>query len=79
MSRATLHKPSYLHLSREELRRRVDAAWELMASPCRVCPRGCKVDRRRDEGALADDQPERPPRQAVREESSHFRLFCDAS
>jgi len=49
MSRAALHKPSYLHLSREELRRRVDAAWELMASPCRVCPRGCKVDRRADD------------------------------
>src|SRR3972149_11689596 len=49
MSRATVHKPSYLHLATEELRRRVDAAWELMASPCRVCPRGCKVDRRADD------------------------------
>jgi len=49
MSRAALHKPSYLHLSPEELRRRIDAAWELMASPCRVCPRGCKVDRRADD------------------------------
>ena len=42
-------EPSYLHLSPEELRRRIDAAWELMASPCRVCPRGCKVDRRADD------------------------------
>ncbi len=31
------------------MRRRTDAAWELMASPCRVCPRGCKVDRRADD------------------------------
>jgi putative pyruvate formate lyase activating enzyme len=49
MSSAALHKPSYLYLASEELRRRVDAARELMASPCRVCPRGCKVDRRADD------------------------------
>jgi putative pyruvate formate lyase activating enzyme len=49
MSRAAVHKPSYLNLAAQELRRRVDAAWELMASPCRVCPRGCKVDRRADD------------------------------
>ncbi|MDP2949257.1 MAG: radical SAM protein [Chloroflexota bacterium] len=27
----------------------MDEAWELMASPCRVCPRHCKVDRRQDD------------------------------
>jgi putative pyruvate formate lyase activating enzyme len=49
MSRAALHKPSYLYLALRELRRRAEVAWELMASPCRVCPRGCKVDRRADD------------------------------
>ena len=49
MSRAAVHKPSYLDVSPQELRRRIGAAWELMASPCRVCPRGCKVDRRADD------------------------------
>jgi putative pyruvate formate lyase activating enzyme len=40
-----LRRPAYLELGREELERRVDAAWQLMRSPCRACPRGCKVDR----------------------------------
>jgi putative pyruvate formate lyase activating enzyme len=44
-----LHRPSYLSISPQEWRRRIDEAWELMASPCRVCPRGCKVDRRADD------------------------------
>ena len=41
----TATRPSYLSLSREELERRIEAAWELLKMPCRVCPRGCKVDR----------------------------------
>ena len=49
MRRTILPKPSYLELPPEELRRRSEQAWELMASPCRVCPRHCKVDRRQDD------------------------------
>lgn len=45
----TATRPSYLELSREELQRRIDAAWELMRVPCRVCPRHCKVDRAADD------------------------------
>jgi len=45
----TATRPSYLELSREELGRRIDAAWELMRQPCRVCPRRCKVDRTLDD------------------------------
>ncbi len=45
----TATRPSYLELSREELHRRVEAAWELMGMPCRVCPRHCKVDRALDD------------------------------
>jgi putative pyruvate formate lyase activating enzyme len=41
--------PSYLSLDRDDLLRRIEAAWELMAMPCRVCPRGCKVDRAADD------------------------------
>ncbi len=41
----TATQPSYLAMDRAELRRRIEAAWELMRMPCRVCPRGCKVDR----------------------------------
>jgi putative pyruvate formate lyase activating enzyme len=49
MGRTILHRPSYLKLSPQELRQRGEQAWELMASPCRVCPRHCKVDRRQDD------------------------------
>jgi putative pyruvate formate lyase activating enzyme len=35
---------SYQKLEKNELDRKVDDAWELF-SPCRVCPRECKVDR----------------------------------
>jgi len=49
MGRTILHRPSYLELSPQELRHRSEQAWELMASPCRVCPRHCKVDRRQDD------------------------------
>jgi putative pyruvate formate lyase activating enzyme len=49
MKRTILHKPSYLKLPPQELRRRSEQAWELMASPCGVCPRHCKVDRRQDD------------------------------
>jgi putative pyruvate formate lyase activating enzyme len=49
MRRAAVDKPSYLKLRPEELRQRSEQAWELMASPCRVCPRHCKVDRRQDD------------------------------
>lgn len=45
----TATRPSYLELSREELQRRSEAAWELMRVPCRVCPRHCKVDRAADD------------------------------
>jgi putative pyruvate formate lyase activating enzyme len=47
--RTVLHKPSYLKLSPQGLQQRIEQAWELMASPCRVCPRHCKVDRRQDD------------------------------
>jgi putative pyruvate formate lyase activating enzyme len=49
MRRAAVHKPSYLYVSPQELSRRSEQAWELMASPCQVCPRHCKVDRRQDD------------------------------
>ncbi len=45
----TATQPAYLALERAELQRRIDAAWELMRMPCRVCPRGCKVDRAADD------------------------------
>jgi len=45
----TATRSSYLKLSREELGRRIEAVWELMRMPCRVCPRHCKVDRALDE------------------------------
>ncbi len=45
----TATRPSYLELSREELHRRIEAGWELMRMPCRVCPRHCKVDRAQDD------------------------------
>ncbi|MBI2913330.1 MAG: radical SAM protein [Chloroflexi bacterium] len=45
----TATRLSYLNLDREELQRRIEAAWELMRMPCRVCPRGCKVDRAADD------------------------------
>ncbi len=36
---------TYLSLTDHEWHRRIDAAWELLRSPCRVCPRYCRVDR----------------------------------
>ncbi len=45
----TATQPSYLALARAELHRRIEAAWELLAMPCRACPRGCKVDRAADD------------------------------
>ena len=39
----------YLQLSRPELERRIEEAWQLMRSPCRVCPRGCRVERAEDD------------------------------
>ena len=44
-----MRRPAYLELSRAELERRIEAAWQLMRRPCRVCPRGCKVDRAEDD------------------------------
>jgi len=44
-----LREAVYLQLSRPELERRIEEAWQLMRSPCRVCPRGCKVDRVEDD------------------------------
>ena len=45
----TATRPLYLNLSRQELQSRIEAAWELMVVPCRLCPRGCKVDRAADD------------------------------
>ena len=42
-------EPSYLRMNRAQLNRRIEQAWELMRSPCHVCPRGCKVDRTKDD------------------------------
>jgi putative pyruvate formate lyase activating enzyme len=44
-----LRPAAYLDLSRGELERRIEAAWDLMRGTCRVCPRGCKVDRASDD------------------------------
>src|SRR5919199_5821862 len=49
----TAYEPPYVELHRSgELLRRAEAALELLAGPCRVCPRECSVDRRRDERGL---------------------------
>ena len=44
-----MQRPAYLELGRTQLERRIEGAWQLMRSPCRVCPRGCKVDRAEDD------------------------------
>ena len=45
--------PSYVALARSgELDRRAEEAHELLGERCVVCPRRCKVDRRRDEKGL---------------------------
>ena len=44
--------PSFLTLGVEELERRSAAALQLLQEPCRVCPRGCRVDRLLDEHGL---------------------------
>jgi len=44
-----VRRPAYLDLDRGELLRRIEAAWELMRKPCRVCPRRCQVDRAADD------------------------------
>jgi len=41
-------KPSYLQLSKKELVKRAEKAWELLNS-CRVCPRECGGNRQKDE------------------------------
>lgn len=41
-------KPSYLKLSKSELKTRADKAWRLLYL-CHVCPRSCAVDRAHDE------------------------------
>ena len=41
--------PSYLQMDRPQLNHRIEQAQELLRSPCRVCPRGCKVDRTKDD------------------------------
>ena len=49
----TVAEARYLALARSgDLDRRVEAALELLAEPCRVCPRRCRVDRSRDERGL---------------------------
>lgn len=40
-------KPGYLKLSKKELEKQAEKAWELL-NPCRVCPRNCKVDRTKE-------------------------------
>jgi putative pyruvate formate lyase activating enzyme len=45
MTAGDASEPLYLSLSDAEWRRRIDESWELLRSPCRVCPRYCKVDR----------------------------------
>lgn len=40
-------KPAYLKLGKIELKKRAEKAWKLL-SPCRVCPRECRVDRIND-------------------------------
>jgi putative pyruvate formate lyase activating enzyme len=46
-------EPGYVELHRSgELERRARAALRLLDGTCTVCPRGCKVDRLRDEHAL---------------------------
>lgn len=42
-------EPSYLRLPRRELEERIQRAWQLMAGPCRVCPRHCRVNRTIDD------------------------------
>ena len=37
--------PAYLSLTDSDWQNRIEAAWELLRNPCRVCPRYCKVDR----------------------------------
>jgi putative pyruvate formate lyase activating enzyme len=49
----TTEDPPYVELHRSgELQCRAATALELLRKPCRVCPRGCKVDRLEDERAL---------------------------
>ena len=49
----TAYEPPYVELHRSgELLRRADAALELLAGPCRVCPRECSVDRLDDDRGL---------------------------
>jgi putative pyruvate formate lyase activating enzyme len=42
-------QPAYLDLGRAGLRERSEQARELLDMPCRVCPRGCKVNRAEDD------------------------------
>jgi len=42
-------RPAYLDLGRAGLRERSEQAQELLGKPCRVCPRGCKVNRAEDD------------------------------
>src|ERR687887_2731187 len=47
------YEPHYLELHRSgELERRAGEALELLAAPCRVCPRECSVNRLKDERGL---------------------------
>ena len=41
-------KTSYLKLSKKELEKRAEKAWELL-HPCQVCPRKCGINRQKDE------------------------------
>ena len=42
-------RPAYLELGRTGLLERIEQAQKLMGNPCRVCPRGCKVNRSEDD------------------------------
>jgi len=90
MGRTILHRPSYLKLSLQELRQRGEQAWELMASPCRVCPRHCKVDRRQDDkrgfcragmralvSSFSPHFGEEPPLVGVRGSGTIFLASCN--
>jgi len=47
MAEPGAYRPAYLRLDRAELRRRAEAALDLLRS-CQVCPRHCRVDRLAD-------------------------------
>ncbi|MGD0273932.1 MAG: radical SAM protein [Gaiellaceae bacterium] len=47
-----MDEPAYLALTPDELSHRAEQGLELLNSPCRVCPRQCKVDRLKNQPGL---------------------------